>query len=91
MVISMLFQAPDGVTIRFLAVNHLNPDSNRGVDVPGAALTGFQLPVNLLPGPGIYDWTVSLHTNAYGDICTRGGWFIAIRPQAASTEEAGTP
>lgn len=77
--------APD-VTIRFLAVHHLT-GANKGVDMPGGGMTGFQLPVRQLPGTGRYDWTISLVSAGHGEICERGGWFLVARQESTRAEE----
>lgn len=79
--ITMLVQSPAGVTIHFLATHRKTNDS-RSMDLVGG-MTGFQLPVSQLPASGLYDWTVSLHSEAYGDeLCTREGWFVAVAPES---------
>lgn len=78
--ITILAQSPAGVTVRFLAA-HRRTDDSRSMDLPGGGLTGFQLPVSRLPAPGLYDWTVSLHSDAYGELCARDGWFVTAAPE----------
>jgi hypothetical protein len=73
------------VVVRFLAVHRATGD-NQGVQLPGGQLVLVELPVNLLPSPGIYDWTISVHHNLAGDFCTQSGYFFASR-FAEGTEE----
>lgn len=40
-----------------------------------------ELPVRLLPSPGVYDWTLSVYSESHGDLCPRTGTFRALRPR----------
>ncbi len=83
--IAMIFgtNRPAGV-IRFLA-RRRGSDKNLGVQAPGGQLFEMQLALARLPGPGTYDWTLAVHVDAYGDLCTRSGWFVLTQ---APTVEA---
>ncbi|MBI5670599.1 MAG: hypothetical protein HZC41_21610 [Chloroflexi bacterium] len=86
--ITLLAQSPaPDVTIRFMAVHHVT-GANKGVDMPGGGMTGFQLPVRQLPGTGRYDWTIRIVSPVYGEICEREGWFLVARLESTRAEEA---
>jgi hypothetical protein len=82
------------VVVRFLAVHRLTGE-NQGVQMPGGQFVLVEMPVTLLPHPGLYDWTVSVHHDELGDFCTQGGYFFvsdAPPPEAtAEIEETKEP
>jgi hypothetical protein len=70
---------PD-VIVRFLAVHRLTGD-NKGFQIPGGGLYLVDFRVDLLPRPGLYDWTLSAISDSYGEICTQSGYFFIGRPE----------
>ena len=87
-IIPLLFtlESPD-VTARFLAV-HRATGENQGLEIPGGQSFVFEFPVNWLPRPGVYDWTLGVHSPAYGDICTRSGTLTAVQPWLGAAPSA---
>jgi hypothetical protein len=83
----MSSNAPD-VVIRFDAV-HRSTGENKAVEFPGGQSILAELPIKLLPHPGLYDWTLNVHSETYGDLCERKGTFVVLRPEnLESTPEA---
>jgi hypothetical protein len=75
------------VVVRFLAVHRLTGE-NQGLQMPGGQHVLAEMPVSLLPRPGLYDWTISVHHDALGDFCTQSGYFFVREgPPAEATEE----
>ncbi len=74
-------------TVRLTVVHHWSGE-NRNADLPGGQANILQLPVRSLPQTGQYDWSLSVVTNAYGDICTTTGYFIATSRESTRAEEA---
>jgi hypothetical protein len=76
------------VVVRFLAV-HRRTGENRGIQIPGGQFVLAEMPVTLLPLPGLYDWTVSVHHDELGDFCQQGGYFFVSEstPDTETTEE----
>lgn len=72
-------EAPD-VIARFVAVHRLTGE-NKGFQVPGGGIYLVNFNINLLPRPGLYDWTLKVISESYGELCTRGGYFIVGRPE----------
>jgi hypothetical protein len=84
---SVEVQRPD-VVVRFLAVHRLTGE-NQGIQIPGGQVVLAEMPVSLLPLPGLYDWTVSVHHAELGDFCVQGGYFVVkTAPPGEATEEA---
>ncbi len=82
------------VVIRFLAVHRLTGE-NQGLQMPGGQHVLVEMPVSLLPRPGLYDWTISIHHERLGDFCTQEGYFFVreeppaeVTAEAEATEEA---
>ncbi len=73
------------VRVEFKAINR-ETHEGRGVRVPGGRFTGMKYAADQLPGPGVYDWTLSLLTDAESGLCERGGTFALY--EAEATEEA---
>ncbi|MFQ3567760.1 MAG: hypothetical protein SNJ59_12255 [Aggregatilineales bacterium] len=46
-----------------------------GGEAPGGEVVGLQLPLSQLPGPGQYNWTVSIVVPSLGPQCEYGGTF----------------
>lgn len=67
--------------MRFNAV-HRNTSDAKLVELPGGQVVVAELPTNLLPHPGLYDWTLSVYSEIYGEICARSGTLIALSPRA---------
>lgn len=65
--------------IRFNAV-HRQSGAARLVELPGGQMVMAELPTNLLPRPGFYDWTLSVYSEPYGEICERSGTLVALAP-----------
>lgn len=74
------------VVVRFLAVHRLTGE-NRGLQIPGGQYVIAEMPVSLLPRPGLYDWTISVHHDELGDFCTQSGYFFVRAAQDAKPEE----
>ncbi|MBC6935041.1 MAG: hypothetical protein DWB42_04310 [Chloroflexi bacterium] len=73
--------------LRLLVVHGVTGEK-RGIDLPGGEMTGIQIPVKvLLPGPGRYDWTLTLSTASEQDFCPRGGWFVVAGRESTRAEE----
>lgn len=75
----MSSDAPE-VVIRFLAT-HRSTKKNQGAQFPGGQTIIAELPVSLLPYPGLYDWKLSIYSEVYGDLCEREGTFVVLRPE----------
>jgi hypothetical protein len=84
----MSSDAPD-VTIRFVAI-HRRTGENQGVQFTGGQTILAELPVSILPYPGLYDWKLSIHSEIYGDLCEHEGTFEVLSPEnnIESTPEA---
>jgi hypothetical protein len=78
--------APDA-TVRFHAVQHWS-GTNRGADLPGGQANILQLPIRNLPETGQYDWTLTVKSPAYGDICIQSGYFFVTSRESTRAEEA---
>jgi hypothetical protein len=75
------------VVVRFLAVHRLTGE-NQGLQVQGGQHVLVEMPVSLLPHPGLYDWTISIHHDLLGDFCTQDGYFFVREgTPAEATEE----
>lgn len=77
----------DSLVVRFLATNPLS-GKNQGVQIPAGQEIMLEFPVDQLPAPGVYVWTVSVHGDSIGDRCVHGGLFFAAPPEAAATPTA---
>jgi hypothetical protein len=77
----------DSLVVRFLAMNPLS-GKNQGVQIPAGQVIMLEFPVNQLPAPGVYVWTVSIHGDTIGDRCVHRGLFFAVPPDAAATPAA---
>ncbi len=75
----MSSDAPE-VVIRFVAT-HRATGENQGAQFPGGQTIIAELPVNLLPHAGLYNWELSIYSETYGDLCPREGTFVVLRPQ----------
>ncbi len=64
----------------------INRETNEGILVQWQASQAFNMAVDmlLLPAPGLYDWTLSVHYEALGDLCPVSGWFERLE-QASPT------
>jgi hypothetical protein len=71
--------------LQFLAVNRRTGE-NLGVQLPPGQV-GLFFSMNALPGPGIYDWALSLVSEEYGSLCTREGIFTARPPEPTATPD----
>jgi len=78
----MSSDAPE-VVIRFVAI-HRSTGENQGAQFPGGQTIIAELPINLLPHPGLYDWTLSVYSETFGDLCEREGTFVVLRPEATA-------
>jgi hypothetical protein len=72
------------LTVRWLATHRLSGE-NLGVELAGGELFGMELPVNRLPRPGYYQWSVAVYGNAIGEQCKREGYFFVYRSASEST------
>jgi hypothetical protein len=79
------------VVVRFLAVHRLTGE-NRGLQIPSGQYVLAEMPVSLLPRPGLYDWTISVHHDELGDFCTQGGYFFvrSVPTQEVTQEPEAT-
>jgi hypothetical protein len=76
------------VVIRFLAVHRVTGE-NQGLQMPGGQHVLVEMPASLLPRPGLYDWTMSIHHERLGDFCTQEGYFfVKAAPSEGATAEA---
>lgn len=73
--------------VRFLAVHRLSGE-NQGVDIPGGTLLGIQFPVRYLPRAGLYDWSLSVQSPLYGELCKQNGSFVVVSRESTRKEEA---
>ena len=84
-------------SIHFEAVQRFSGES-KGFDLPGGGSISMTFHISALPGPGLYDWTLSARSDSYGDLCTLQGRFLVTVPTATppptpspeSTEELET-
>jgi hypothetical protein len=89
---ALLFSTPlDGVTAQFFAVHRLSgigvglPDIER---VDGNALN---LPMEILPRHGLYDWRLELVDGDDEILCTQRGLFVAGFPVTATPSPTPNP
>jgi hypothetical protein len=75
----MSSDAPE-VAIRFVATQR-STGENKRIEFPGGQAIIAELPVSLLPRPGLYDWNLSIYSETYGDLCVREGSFVVLRPE----------
>jgi hypothetical protein len=68
------------VVVRFNAV-HRDSGESRLVELPGGQIVVAELPANLLPHVGVYDWILNVYSERYGDLCTRTGTFVVLSPR----------
>lgn len=71
-------QAVVPLTVRWLATHALSGE-NLGVELQGGELFGMELPVNRLPRPGYYGWSVAIYGDGIGEQCKQGGYFFVFR------------
>lgn len=69
-------EAPE-VVVRFLAV-HRRTGENQGIELAGGQSYLFEFPVSLLPVAGFYDWSLTIHSPTYGDLCVHEGTFTVL-------------
>ena len=84
----MSSDAPE-VVIRFVAT-HRSTGENQGAQFPGGQTIIAELPVKLLPHPGLYNWTLNIHSENYGDLCEHKGTFVVLRPENIETTAEAT-
>jgi hypothetical protein len=65
--------------IRFEAM-HRRTQTTTAYDFPGGQSIIVEFHLSALPGPGTYDWLLSVHHPVYGDLCQREGSFVVRRP-----------
>jgi hypothetical protein len=65
--------------IRFTATHRISGEGT-GFELPGGQTVAMEFQMRALPRPGTYDWTLSVRTEAYGEICALNGSFLALRP-----------
>lgn len=73
-------------TPRFVAKNHATGEA-RGMDIVGGQTTAGQIAASQLPGTGQYDWTLSVQSAAYGEICQQAGTFFITGRESTREEE----
>jgi len=82
------------VTVRFQAVHRLS-GKNLGFEAPGGQGIILTLPMNRLPQPGLYDWTMTVFSPAFGSPCPGlKGYFIVGQPEwvtPQATSEVTSP
>jgi hypothetical protein len=78
--------AGTGLTLRFVAVHQMT-QQQKEVEAPAETAIILQMLVNQLPLPGHYDWTLSLHSETFGELCPQHGWFIAAGRESTRAEE----
>ena len=66
------------LTVRFLANNLLN-GQNQGVELNGGLVAVMELPINQLPGPGLYTWKVAIYGDGMDEQCLHQGFFFVTR------------
>lgn len=78
---------PVPIRVRFLAL-HVQSGENLGVQLDGGQTFAMQLPVNRLPHPGYYRWTVTIYGDGIGDRCPHTGSFFVAAPPATAEATA---
>jgi len=63
-----------------LQIVHRRTGEQVGGEIPGGQFAILQMPVNILPHPGLYDWTITVHSDELGDFCAQEGYFFALPP-----------
>ncbi len=80
----------DDVVVRFVATHHAT-EENQGLQLEGGQSYLFEFQVSLLPRPGLYDWSLVVHSPHYGDLCAREGLFFALQLGTPAPEITMTP
>jgi hypothetical protein len=75
-------------TIHFATTYRLDGKTD-GTDLPGGQMEGLVYDIKDLPGPGLYDWSLSIQSKAYGEICKQSGSFMVISRESTRAEESG--
>jgi hypothetical protein len=69
------------VTVRFLARHRLS-GKNLGFMAPGGQGVVVTVAASRLPQPGLYDWTLTVYSDAFGSPCPGlSGYFIVGQPE----------
>jgi hypothetical protein len=79
-VIPMLIALDSPNALIYFEAVQLSSGEGAGFELPGGQTIGMNFQINALPGPGIYDWTLSVRTAQYGDLCALVGRFTVTRP-----------
>lgn len=74
------------VKVHFVAVNRVSRNEN-GTDIPGGTMLGVNFPVKYLPGFGQFDWTLTVQSPIYGDLCKKSGTFYVVGRDSTREEE----
>ena len=77
--------APEN-SVRFFAVHALTGE-NRVIDIPGGQINGLDLPLNLFPHLGQYNWSLVVNNAAFGEICQRSGSFVIVGRESTRGQE----
>ena len=82
-------ETPVPITVRWLATERESGE-NIGAELAGGEIFAMELPVNRLPRPGTYDWTVGVYGSGGDAQCVHTGTFVvnAAPPDTESTAEA---
>jgi len=75
-------------TIHFGTTHRLTGKTDSS-DLPGGQMVGLVYAIKDLPAPGLYDWTLSIQSAAYGEICKQSGSFIVISRESTRAQESG--
>lgn len=85
--ISMLLNTDSAEDSIHFSLTHRLTGEGKTLDLPGGQMVGGGIPVKDLPAAGLYDWSLSVQSAAYGELCKQTGVFIVISPESTRPEE----
>jgi hypothetical protein len=89
-VLTILLDTDDeGLFIRFVATRR-DTGENHTIQIPGGHPFNLDMPVQLMFGNGVYDWTASLYSDATGETCATSGTFVVSSSAAGSLPIVGS-
>jgi hypothetical protein len=77
--------APEHVA-RFVTV-YRPSGAEQHTDIPGGSMAEVIFPIKNMQGIGQYDWSLSVQTPAYGELCKQTGTFIVVGRESTRAQE----
>lgn len=65
----------------------LNGGEGFGFELPGGQQVVIQFPVKRLSQPGQYQWTLSVQSESYGELCAQSGTFVLTSSESMRADE----